>query len=172
MSWVDLGHSKLNYLVFRIGQFVSEWRHQNVPTLLQSLGLWEQSCNMKRKCFLAGSEMEMNSISSRRTCTGRQWFIHHLEFTDRGEESSSIGPQSAVLLTETKLHCEEVALEQKRVGTLKSSHSNTTWTCTVCVQNCSHFIHSTFMLLVSVLVSVFSQHWWRNNYLLFSYYTD
>lgn len=36
----------------------------------------------------------------------------HLEFTDGGEEPRAVRPQPAVLLTEPKLHSEEVTLEQ------------------------------------------------------------
>lgn len=35
----------------------------------------------------------------------------HLEFTGRGEEPCAVRPQPAVLLTEAKLHSEEVTLK-------------------------------------------------------------
>lgn len=48
-------------------------------------------------------------------------FIIYLEFTNGGEESSTIGLEPAILLTKTKLHCEEVALEQNRLQLLNHS---------------------------------------------------
>lgn len=40
--------------------------------------------------------------------------VGHLELADGGEQSGSVGPQPAALLTQAELHREEITLKQRR----------------------------------------------------------
>lgn len=69
------------------------------------------SCNVKMvSCHITISKLDWYSALGLVQQCGRQ----NLEFADGGEESSSVGLEPAVLLAQTKLHGEEVALEQGR----------------------------------------------------------
>lgn len=57
----------------------------------------------------------------------------HLEFTDGGEQPRAVRPQPAVLLTEPKLHSEEVTLEQTGGHDISSERHCTRSAALVCV---------------------------------------